>query len=409
LLLLALNLVTTGCSSFQPRPLETVPFKERAQTQTRNGLTVTVAVPSVEEARALFGGKLDKQRVQPVWIQIDNHSDEMAWFPPIGVDRNYFPPMEVAWKSHSTGSSEANREIDLFFGESAIPSFVMPGESISGFVFTNLDLGRKLVPVELFQNSAPTEFEFVVEIPDFHADHTAVDFESLYDAAEWQDFQEKAELKNWVEALPCATANKDGSKSGDPVNFVLIEPRGAALIAFMRAGWDETELLNTGSALKLAGTAFKGGSYRNAPMSALYLFGRPQDVGMQKARWNVHQRNHLRLWLAPVTYRGDTVWVGQISRDIGTRLTTQSPTLTTHKIDPDVDDARDSLIFEMFYANSLLAFAAAKGCPAVPPESPRGNLTGDPWYTDGLRAVIFISREPVPYEDVDYIRWDLMP
>ena len=38
-------------------------------------------------------------------------------------------------------------------------------------------------------------------------------------------------------------------------------------------------------------------------------------------------------------YHGKPVWVGQISRDIGSRLTIHSSTFTTHKIDPDVDDA----------------------------------------------------------------------
>ena len=35
-------------------------------------------------------------------------------------------------------------------------------------------------------------------------------------------------------------------------------------------------------------------------MSDLYLFGRPQDLALQKARDNIHQRNHLRLWLSPM-------------------------------------------------------------------------------------------------------------
>ena len=32
-------------------------------------------------------------------------------------------------------------------------------------------------------------------------------------------------------------------------------------------------------------------------------------------------------------YHGKPVWLGQISRDIGSRLTIHSPTFTTHKID----------------------------------------------------------------------------
>jgi hypothetical protein len=33
-------------------------------------------------------------------------------------------------------------------------------------------------------------------------------------------------------------------------------------------------------------------------------------------------------------------------------------------------------------------------------------LTGDPYYTDGLRVVIFLASEPVPIEQVDFIKWE---
>ena len=83
-----------------------------------------------------------------------------------------------------------------------------------------------------------------------------------------------------------------------------------------------------------------GSEYLNAPVSPLYVFGRHQDVALQKARDTVSQRNHLRLWLAPFTIDGLQVWVGQISRDIGIKLTTQSWYLTTHLISPEVDQDR---------------------------------------------------------------------
>jgi hypothetical protein len=47
-----------------------------------------------------------------------------------------------------------------------------------------------------------------------------------------------------------------------------------------------------------------GSEYLNAPVSPLYVFGRHQDVALQKARDTVSQRNHLRLWLAPFTIDG---------------------------------------------------------------------------------------------------------
>ncbi|HCU54426.1 MAG TPA: hypothetical protein DIC36_09200, partial [Gammaproteobacteria bacterium] len=65
------------------------------------------------------------------------------------------------------------------------------------------------------------------------------------------------------------------------------------------------------------------------------------------------ERNHLRLWLAPVTLAGQNVWVGQISRDIGVRFS--SKTFVTHKIDPIVDEARLYISLDIAAAQSLRA------------------------------------------------------
>ncbi len=131
--------------------------------------------------------------------------------------------------------------------------------------------------------------------------------------------------------------------------------------------------------------------YRYAPISNLYVYGRAQDVALQKVRSNIHYRNHLRLWLAPVTVKGLPVMIGQISRDIGSRFTTKSKTLTTHRIDPNVDDTRATLVQDFIYAQALKAYARVGGVGFVSPEEPRGNLTGDPWFTDGNRAVMVLT------------------
>ena len=100
-------------------------------------------------------------------------------------------------------------------------------------------------------------------------------------------------------------------------------------------------------------SVLSGERYRYSPVSPLYLYERPQDIALQKARDNVHQRNHLRLWRSPMQYHGKPVWIGQISRDIGTRLTIHSPYLTTHKIDPGVDEALLALIQDLIYSRLL--------------------------------------------------------
>jgi LssY C-terminus len=141
----------------------------------------------------------------------------------------------------------------------------------------------------------------------------------------------------------------------------------------------------------------------------MYLFGRRQDLAFQKARGTIHQRNHMRLWLSPFTYEGKPVWVGQISRDIGVRLTWQSPFFTTHKIDPEVDESRDYLVEDVLASETLERLAYVKGVGSAPPAAPRPNLTADPYFTDGLRAVMFLSAVPVAAEEVSYIRWAPLP
>ena len=73
-----------------------------------------------------------------------------------------------------------------------------------------------------------------------------------------------------------------------------------------------------------------------------------------------------------------------------------------------MDDARDALILEFFYSGVLAAFTEAEGAGETPLEAPRGNLTGDPWFTDGKRAVIFLSNEELEYEDIQYLEWSTL-
>jgi hypothetical protein len=133
------------------------------------------------------------------------------------------------------------------------------------------------------------------------------------------------------------------------------------------------------------------------------VFGRSQDAAFQKIRKNIHERNHLRVWLAPMTFEGQRVWIGQISRDIGVRFTMK--TITTHKIDPDVDETREFLVENLAYHQSLRKFAYVGGVGSAPIDAPRGNLTGDPYFTDGLRVVLWLGAEPTDMGDIEFVRW----
>jgi hypothetical protein len=126
---------------------------------------------------------------------------------------------------------------------------------------------------------------------------------------------------------------------------------------------------------------------------------------LQKARKTIHERNHLRLWLTPVQFQNQPVWIGQISRDIGVRFTRK--TIVTHKIDPDVDETRNFLFQDLLYSHGLMKYAFVKGVGEAPMESPRYNLTGDPYFSNGLRLVLWVSSNPVEFEQVDFVEWEI--
>ncbi len=53
----------------------------------------------------------------------------------------------------------------------------------------------------------------------------------------------------------------------------------------------------------------------------------------------------------------------------------------------------------------LEKFAYVGGVGAAPMDEPRANLTGDPYFTDGLRVVLWIGSELTDLDDIDYVDW----
>ena len=405
---LAWSILAAGCASFHPQPLDKVGFEQRAKSSTDGKVTVSVAALSEEEARGALGVDLAGDGIQPVWLRVENREAIGFVIPPIVIDREYFSPMEAAWQAHGWLSGETNERIDEHLLKLHLPARVGPGETVSGFVLTNLDKGVKYVNVELIGagGAQVRRFSFLAPIPGLNADYLPLLDKPIYKPEEMKDLDDAA-FRNWVEALPCCVLGGDKKTPGDPLNVVFVGERTILFPALARQGWHVTEAVTTGSVWRTIDSSVFGSRYRYGPVSPLYVFSRHQDIAVQKARSNVNLRNHMRLWQAPVTTEGTTVWVAQISHDIGVRFTTK--TITTHKIDPEVDEARWYLLQDMFYSQSLARFAFAKGVGPSLPDKPRVNYTGDPYWTDGLRLVMWLSAEPVTYHRVQPVQWEPLP
>jgi len=394
-------LAVAGCAStFEPKAADTVPFQERSQTQEKGGVAVTVAVPSASESKDLFGVSLYSKRVQPVWIEIENHSDQTFTFLPLGTDADYFTPIEAA---SVYGGRRASTQAEQFFFSNSVDANILPGTTREGFLFTNLDEGTKAFNVDLVGDASTRKFTFFVPVPGLRIDHHEVNFKELYEQDQVQSFDNPGDFMAAINTLACCATDAAAAGTGDPLNLVIVGEPDELYYAFLRSGWDETEAISTASSFKTAMSFITGGEYRYSPVSNLFVFGRSQDAAFQKIRKNINERNHLRIWLAPIRYQGKSVWIGQISRDIGVRFTKK--TITTHKIDPDVDETREFLLENLAYSQALSKFAYVEGVGAAPIEEPRGNLTGDPYFTDGLRVVLWVSSESVSSGSIEFLPW----
>jgi hypothetical protein len=377
------------------------PPSDRIYIEKSGNLTIATAVPSLNETIKIFGLDLYRKNVQPVWVQVENRSPGTVYLTPMGLDEGYFTAREAANRSRKQNlEPHSHKLVDPGF----VRYTVAAGSIQSGYIFTRVDEGTKSFNVDLIEDGKPRMMTFFIPVPGLRIDHHEVEVKKIYPESEVQSV-DLPQLVAALESMPCCVRDKKGKNTGDPLNLVFVGELEDIHYGFMRAGWDETEIIYGGSLIKTAASALAGGNYRYSPVSALYVFGRSQDTAMQKARNSIHQRNHLRIWLTPFRHEGTPVWIGQISRDIGIRFNWR--TIATHKIDPNVDETREFLAEDLAYSQELKALGYVGGVGPAPHSEPRVNLTGDSYFTDGRRIVMWLSSEPTAIDEIQLI--DLSP
>jgi hypothetical protein len=165
--------------------------------------------------------------------------------------------------------------------------------------------------------------------------------------------------------VPRFTTTGDGLP-GDPVNLALIGTLAQLRAAFATAGWSQADRLDLASSWRMIRAFVLNRPYPTAPFSTLYLFGRGQDIGFQKAiDDSPRKRHHIRFWalsleraerpMASARFWLNTdrppadarvLWVGAGTKDTGlsfTQLTFQ----VTHATDADTNAERDYIVGEL--------------------------------------------------------------
>lgn len=59
----------------------------------------------------------------------------------------------------------------------------------------------------------------------------------------------------------------------------------------------------------------------------------------------------------------------------------------------------------MLWSNGISRWGMAGGVGAAAIDQPRENLTGDPYFTDGKRLVLFVSATPKSIPEVELVEW----
>jgi hypothetical protein len=98
-------------------------------------------------------------------------------------------------------------------------------------------------------------------------------------------------------------------------------------------------------------------------------------------------------------YHGQAVLLGQAARPVGGRFAATAP--EARELHPDVDEARNLFIQDMMYSGGLASLGFVTGVGARQAD----QSAGVGYFTDGLRAVMFLVTRPLTLSDLQLLDW----
>lgn len=193
-----------------------------------------------------------------------------------------------------------------------------------------------------------------------------------------------------LDQIPLRVVDLEGN-AGDRTNFIIVGSEEQMRGALESAGWVKVDSSVKDTILRGALATLSKQAYVTLPMSHLMLFGRIQDYGFAQADpvRVVSARHHFRIWKAPFTLTGRTVWAGAGTHDIGIERD-QRNGKPTHKIDPQVDLERD------YIGKGLQETGQVAGVEYMIPANPvkeAKTASGGEFVSDGRTLVIYLQPE----------------
>ena len=385
LVLSMLCLSLAGCATWQvPTEFNDSVLRARAEIQELRGVTLNAAVLSTDDSQRMFGSNINKTGVQPVWIEVENNTNQVLWLLRSGTDPDLFSPMEVAWPFHVSFASETNARLDDHFSALSFQNPVSPGTKQSGIIFANPHHMTRLLSVDILGQGELFPFTMFPPVPDdqtIEATAALVNVRQLVKEVT-VDIKETDSFRTRLEQLPCCATGADGNKSGDPLNVILIGDLADIVTALVRRGF------------RLDALDFD---------KKQHLYGRSPDIVARKKGQAGVPTNWVRMWVAPLRYQGQTVFVVQAGRRQGWRM--EKVVEDDLILNPKVDEVRNLLIQDMAYSSGLRKIAFIDGVGATEPGESRSSLSDTSYQTDGLRAVLFFVTRPQSLSNIEFLDW----
>lgn len=169
-----------GSFRFGPDSSHDASFITRAQQKSAPGVKVSISALGATESQQSFGEDLAKYNIQPIWLSIENETDDELAFLSITMDPEYYSPYEVSFRFHGLLSFSANRERDELFLRRQIASVLPPHSTTTGFVYGVLDAGIKYAHIVIAGKNHSETLDFSLPVPGPPFVGTNIRFEDIY-------------------------------------------------------------------------------------------------------------------------------------------------------------------------------------------------------------------------------------
>lgn len=200
----------------------------------------------------------------------------------------------------------------------------------------------------------------------------------------WSHYEHQKGLQN----LAMVTVTAQGIP-GDALNIGLVGSREDIAFAMQAIGWSPANQLTWRSSVAIVGSVILHRSYKEAPVSSLFLDNRREDLAYEKQEGrSAGKRHHVRLWqVLDNGAEGRPVWLGAVTFDIGVGLSHYTGQVT-HRISGDIDAEREFLRSDLIKSGMVATTYRVSG---VGPTLFGRNGQGNRYFTDGEIDVMVLT------------------